>query len=62
MERDEDVRVRCFLALDAVRAQYGSDLPFVGALSDGLATRWNQGTPAVAEYHYDYLLIVARPR
>jgi putative restriction endonuclease len=34
-ERDEDVRVRCFLALDALRAQYGNDLPFVGALSDG---------------------------
>ena len=27
-----------------------------------LATRWNQGTPEVAEYRYDYLLIVAQPR
>jgi len=34
-ERDEDVRVRCFLALDALRARYGNDLPFAGALSDG---------------------------
>jgi putative restriction endonuclease len=34
-ERDEDLRVRCFLALDALRARYGDDLPFVGALSDG---------------------------
>src|SRR5215211_9129485 len=34
-DRDEDVRVRCFLALDALRARYGNDLPFVGALSDG---------------------------
>jgi putative restriction endonuclease len=34
-ERDEDVRVRCFLALDAMRARYGNDLPFVGGLSDG---------------------------
>ena len=34
-ERDEDVRVRCFLALDALRARYGNDLPFVGGLSDG---------------------------
>lgn len=34
-ERDEDVRVRCFLALDALRARYGNDLRFVGALSDG---------------------------
>ena len=34
-ERDDDVRIRCFLALDALRAQYGDDLPFVGALSDG---------------------------
>ena len=34
-ERDEEVRVRCFLALDALRARYGNDLPFVGALSDG---------------------------
>jgi putative restriction endonuclease len=33
--RDENVRVRCFLALDALRARYGDDLPFVGALSDG---------------------------
>jgi putative restriction endonuclease len=34
-ERDDDVRIRCFLALDALRARYGNDLPFVGALSDG---------------------------
>ena len=34
-ERDDDVRVRCFLALEALRARYGNDLPFVGALSDG---------------------------
>jgi 2-polyprenyl-3-methyl-5-hydroxy-6-metoxy-1,4-benzoquinol methylase len=27
-----------------------------------LATRWNSGTPEAAEYHYDYLLIVARKR
>lgn len=33
--RDEDVRIRCFLALDALRARYGNDLPFVGGLSDG---------------------------
>ena len=26
-----------------------------------VATRWNLGTPEAAEYHYDYLLIVARP-
>jgi SAM-dependent methyltransferase len=26
-----------------------------------LATRWNRGTPEVAEYHYDCLLIVAQP-
>jgi hypothetical protein len=25
-----------------------------------LATRWNRGAPEAAEYHYDYLLIVAR--
>lgn len=34
-ERDEDVRIRCFLALDALRARFGNDLPFVGGLSDG---------------------------
>jgi hypothetical protein len=34
-ERDEVMRVRCFLALDALRARYGNDLPFVGALSEG---------------------------
>jgi putative restriction endonuclease len=34
-DRDEEVRVRCFLALDALRARHGNDLPFVGALSDG---------------------------
>lgn len=27
-----------------------------------LVTRWNRGTPDAAEYHYDYLLIVARKR
>ncbi|MGH3083922.1 MAG: class I SAM-dependent methyltransferase [Gaiellaceae bacterium] len=25
-----------------------------------LATRWNRGTPEAAEYHYDYLLVIAR--
>lgn len=25
-----------------------------------LATRWNRGTPEAAEYHYDYLLVVAQ--
>ena len=27
-----------------------------------LATRWNRGAPEAAEYHYDYVLIVAQPR
>lgn len=35
MDRDEDVRLRCFLALDFLRARYGDDLPYVGALDAG---------------------------
>lgn len=34
-ERDEDVRIRCFLALDALRARYGDDLPYDGGLDQG---------------------------
>jgi putative restriction endonuclease len=41
-ERDEDVRVRSFLALDGLRARYGDDLPFVGALSDGFVYQGNR--------------------
>lgn len=26
------------------------------------ATKWNRGTPEAAEYHYDYLLVVAEAR
>ena len=35
MERDEDLRIRCFLALDALKARYGEDLPFEGGLQAG---------------------------
>lgn len=35
MERDEDLRIRCFLALDALKATFGEDLPFEGGLKDG---------------------------
>ena len=35
MDRDEDVRLRCFLALDFLRARYGDDLPYTGALDQG---------------------------
>ena len=37
MDRDDDLRVACFLALDALRAQYGDDLPYRGALERGFA-------------------------
>lgn len=39
MERDDDVRVACFLALDALRAQFGDDLPYKGALGRGFVFR-----------------------
>lgn len=39
MERDDDIRMACFLALDALRAQFGDDLPYVGALDRGFAFR-----------------------
>jgi putative restriction endonuclease len=39
VERDDDVRAACFLALDALRAQFGDDLPYRGALDQGFAFR-----------------------
>ena len=35
MERDDDVRLACFLALDSLRAQLGDELPYRGALDQG---------------------------
>ncbi len=35
MDRDEDIRLRCFLALDYLRARYGDDLPYSGVLGAG---------------------------
>ena len=35
MERDDDLRAACFLALDALRAQFGDDLPYRGVLDRG---------------------------
>lgn len=35
MERDDELRAACFLALDALRAQYGDDLPYKGILDRG---------------------------
>ncbi len=37
MERDDDVRAACFLALDALRVQLGDDLPYRGVLDRGFA-------------------------
>lgn len=34
-DRDHELRVRCFLALDALRAQFGSELPYRGVLDRG---------------------------
>lgn len=39
MLRDEDVRTACFLALDVLRAQFGDDLPYKGALDAGFNFR-----------------------
>lgn len=35
MDRDEEVRARCFLALDFLRARHGDDLPYTGGLDAG---------------------------
>ena len=35
MERDDDVRTACFLALDVLRARFGDELPYRGALDQG---------------------------
>ena len=35
MERDELLRIRCFLALDALRAKLGDELPLAGGLDQG---------------------------
>jgi putative restriction endonuclease len=37
MERDESLRAACFLALDALRARHGDDLPLRGGLDQGFA-------------------------
>lgn len=34
-ERDDELRMQCFLALDALRAQFGSELPYKGVLDRG---------------------------
>jgi putative restriction endonuclease len=39
VEHDEDVRTACFLALDVLRAQFGDELPYAGALDRGFAFR-----------------------
>jgi ubiquinone/menaquinone biosynthesis C-methylase UbiE len=61
--------------VDFYKETFGPVIALYGSLADqpervaaldreflDLATRWNKGTPEAAEYHYDYLLIVARPR
>lgn len=35
MDRDELLRIRCFLALDALRAKLGDELPLAGGLDQG---------------------------
>ena len=35
VDRDDLLRVRCFLALDALRAKLGDELPYVGGLDQG---------------------------
>lgn len=37
MERDERVRMACFLALDVLRAEFGDELPYAGCLDRGFA-------------------------
>jgi putative restriction endonuclease len=39
MERDEDVRTACFLALDVLRATFGEELPYRSGLDQGFAFR-----------------------
>jgi putative restriction endonuclease len=39
VERDEALRASCFLALDALRAQFPEDLPLVGGLQQGFVFR-----------------------
>ena len=39
--RDDDLRAVCFLALDALRAQHGDELPYAGLLDQGF--RWRNG-------------------
>jgi putative restriction endonuclease len=39
VDRDDDVRMACFLALDVLRAQLGDELPYKGGLDRGFAFR-----------------------
>jgi putative restriction endonuclease len=45
VERDEDVRTACFLALDVLRAQFGDELPYKGGLDRGFAFRGHPRVP-----------------
>jgi putative restriction endonuclease len=38
-ERDDDLRMSCFLSLDVLRAQYGDDVPLKGGLERGFPFR-----------------------
>lgn len=38
-QRDDDLRMSCFLSLDVLRAQHGEDLPLRGALDQGFPFR-----------------------
>lgn len=49
MDRDEDVRTACFLALDVLRAQFGGEIPYKGGLDRGFAFR---GQPRVPFLNY----------
>jgi hypothetical protein len=39
VERDDDLRASCFAALDVLRAQFGTELPYSGGLDRGFAFR-----------------------
>jgi putative restriction endonuclease len=45
VERDEDVRTACFLALDVLRAQFGDELPYKAGLDRGFAFRGRPRVP-----------------
>jgi putative restriction endonuclease len=60
VERDDGLRAACFLALDALRAQLGDELPYRGALDRGFASAEAPRVPFLSHMKGIYRAAVQR--